>query len=167
MLSLVANPTVVGTLGGLSDALDVFVSGELAFVSDRQNGVWIVDVSDPTAPVVVRAFGDADVFASGDLAYVAGFGGLRIWDVSDPSNPVEVGSLDTPTGNVFVSGGLAYIAASGRGLRIVDVSVPSAPVEVGSLDTTAWRVFVSGGLAYVTARSLSEDSFLETKHATQ
>jgi hypothetical protein len=38
-----------------------------------------------------------DVYVSGNYAYVAdGYAGLRVIDVSNPSNPREVGYFDTP-----------------------------------------------------------------------
>ncbi|MFQ5879413.1 MAG: carboxypeptidase regulatory-like domain-containing protein [Dehalococcoidia bacterium] len=96
-----------------------------------------------------------DVFVSGGFAYVADFqSGLRIVDVSDPTDPVEVGLLDTPDTayGVFVSADLVFVADQDSGLRVVDLSTPSAPVEVG-LDTfgLAWDVFVSGDLAFLPA----------------
>jgi hypothetical protein len=90
---------------------------------------------------------------SGTHAYVADdTGGLRVFDVSVPSQPVEVSSVDTPSYayRVAVSGEYAYVAAR-TGLCIIDVSVPSAPEQVGFADTPgeAWGVAVSGDYAYV------------------
>ena len=168
----------------LDTARGVFVSGGLAFVAFTYSGLQIVDVSDPTAPVEVgslvsprvpvvsRAEDFLDtargVFVSGGLAFVAfTYSGLQIVDVSDPTAPVEVGSLVSPrvpvvsraedfldtARGVFVSGGLAFVAFTYSGLQIVDVSDPTAPVEVGSLDASdlTLDVFVSGDLAYVAA----------------
>ena len=58
------------------------------------------------------------------MAYVAAEGfGLRIVDLTDPSNLVEVGSLDTTATDVFVSGGRAYITAEQKGLVIADLNI--------------------------------------------
>jgi hypothetical protein len=79
--------------------------------------------------------------------------GLRIVNVSDPSNPVEIGFCSTPNIalGVAVSGSYAYVAAHSAGLRVIDVSDPSNPVEVGHCDTpgNALNVVVSGTYAYV------------------
>jgi len=88
----------------------------------------------------------------GGYAYVADGRGLRVVDISDPTNPAEVGFYDTPgyAYDVAVAGGYAYVA-DGRGLRVVDVSDPSNPTEVGFYDTpgSAADVAVAGGYAYV------------------
>lgn len=90
----------------------------------------------------------------GDYAYVAdGPAGLRIMDVSDPANPVEVGFYDTPeigAASVVVVGDYAYTTDGGK-LRIIDVSDPANPFEVGSCDTPQWamNVAVQEPYAYV------------------
>ncbi len=74
-------------------------------------------------------------------------------DVSDPSNPHEVGYYETPERayGVYVSGNYAYVAARDSGLRVIDVSEPSNPHEVGYYETPGWAedVYVSGDYAYV------------------
>jgi hypothetical protein len=65
------------------------------------------------------------VAVAGGYACVAdGGAGLRVVDVSDPSNPKEVGSYETPgyaTG-MAVAGDYAYVTDEGAGLHVVDVS---------------------------------------------
>jgi hypothetical protein len=90
----------------------------------------------------------------GDYAYVADYwSGLHIIDVSDPRNPQEVGSYDTPgsTRNLAVAGSYAYMADGSTGLRVIDVSDPQDPQEVGYYDTPgyAFGVAFAGGYAYV------------------
>jgi len=93
-----------------------------------------------------------DLFVSGDYLYVAaGDAGLRVIDVSDPSNPKEVGYCDTPgeAVGVYVSGSFAYVAAGDAGLRVIDVSDPSNPKEVGYYNASVREIHVSGSYAYV------------------
>jgi len=91
---------------------------------------------------------------AGPLALVAnGQDGLRIFDISDPSNPAELGNLDTP-GNarsITVSNGYAYIADEEGGLRKIDFSDPSNPVEVWAFDTpgVAYGIAAAGSYVYV------------------
>ena len=101
------------------------------------------------------------VFVSSGLAYVAsGDSGLSIVDISDPTAPVEVGTLGPPdvADDVFVSKGTALVVDWDEGLRIVDVSDPSAPVQLSAfaLNTrdyllTAWNAVLSDGVAYLAA----------------
>ena len=96
------------------------------------------------------------VSVSGRYAYVLGTD-LHVVDVTDPSNPVEVGSMDPcpspcmPTG-LFVSGRYAYtLDKELHELIVIDVSDPGNPVEAGSVVVGAGpeSVFVSGHYAYV------------------
>jgi len=100
-----------------------------------------------------------DVVIQGDYAYVAAQGALSIFDISNPSNPVQVGFYDTPgsaEGVAVVTMGIpeviyAFVADWYAGLRVIDVSDPTAPVKVGSASTSgyAYGVAVSGSYAYV------------------
>ena len=80
----------------------------------------------------------SDVEVAGPFAYLAdGLSGVRIFDVSDPTNAVVVGSYDTPgdARGVRVSGPLAYVADSEAGVQILDISVPANIALAGSYDT--------------------------------
>ena len=86
-------------------------------------------------------------------AYVADYTtGLKIIDISIPSNPVLVSSLDTngTAWSVSVAGEYAYIADGFKGLKIINVSTPSIPFLAGAIDTNqAHSVSVLGRYAYV------------------
>jgi hypothetical protein len=95
----------------------------------------------------------------GDLAYVANYyRGLQVIDVSDPTAPLEIGSLVITGGPrgyggsraVEVVGDLVYVAAGSAGLRVIDVSDPTAPMELGAANT-GWATSsaVVGSVAYV------------------
>jgi hypothetical protein len=77
-------------------------------------------------------------------------------DVSDPTNPHQVGYCYAPDWacGVYISGSLAYVAATrSQRLQVVDVSDPTNPYQVGACYTSGWAedVYVSGSLAYVAA----------------
>ena len=58
---------------------------------------------------------------SGSYAYVGNsHAGLWVYDVSDPSSPIEVGHTDTPSEahGVTVAGGYVYVAESSAGMEI-------------------------------------------------
>jgi len=99
-----------------------------------------------------------DVVVSGDYAYIAdSFNGLRVVDISDPSNPQEVGHFDpagsTAGNGVGFSAPYAYLA-DGLGLLILDVTDPSAPSEAGFYNSIGFavKVQISGSYAYVAGR---------------
>ena len=108
-----------------------------------------------------------DIAVSGSYAYVADGYYARIVDISDVSNPTEVGSYEVAdyAQGVFISGNYLYVADSNAGLLILDVTDKTNPTLVDSLDymkpgTQDWQnnyqnVIVSGNYAYVTAYNSS------------
>lgn len=76
------------------------------------------------------------VAAAGDYAYFANLGaGLRLFAVSDKTNPIEIGFDDSDAAtNVLVSGNYAYVRAGNASFRVVDISSANNPVAVGTFD---------------------------------
>jgi len=93
------------------------------------------------------------VVISGNYAYVAANeAGLLVVDISDPANPVVVGTYDTPgTANDVAIWGAYACVADGGSLRLIDISDPEVPVPAGSYAVAGQGVTVSGTLAYVAA----------------
>jgi hypothetical protein len=99
---------------------NVAVSGSHAYVIGGV-GLWVVDVSDPTAPEeagfydpLSTAYG---VAVTGSHACVADASiGLRVVDVADPTAPVEMGFYDTL--------GYAHVADREGGLVILSFLPP-------------------------------------------
>lgn len=147
------------------------------------NGLALVQVADPAAPVVmagssvdngyscaevdgafcmVTRYAGLHVLAAnldevanvpnagfamklkldGQTLYVADLsGGVRVYDLSDPWNPVFLTEIDTEpnTQDVAAAGDLLFAVNSsnvGNGLVIHDVSDPAAPAPVSIFDTT-------------------------------
>ena len=149
---------VIDQLGGLSRALTIDSDG-IAYLAVGPRVVALDVEADkivelgrsPVLPGIVVGLAVAD-----GLAFVAAEdnGGLRVFDVSDPTAIVEVGALDD-IGNargVDVSGGFAYVAVADAGLVVVDVTTPAEPRLVGSTGPMPWaaRVQAHGSIAIVT-----------------
>ncbi|MCC7173499.1 MAG: DUF1349 domain-containing protein [Planctomycetes bacterium] len=136
------------------------VVGNYAYVSAYQAGIRIVDVSNPSVPVVVGSF-DPPVLAepygvavSGNYAYVEDYyRGMRVVDISNPTSPFEVGSYQhySDGRGIAVAGNYAYLAADYQGLKIVNISSPASPSLVGSFTTSgrSHYITVSGNYAYL------------------
>jgi hypothetical protein len=98
------------------------------------------------------------VYVQGRYAYVVNYttSTLQIFDVSNPFNPLSVGSVSTgvssnPIG-VYVQGRYAYVVNNTSStLQIFDVSNPSSPSLVGSVSTGSnpRGVYVQGRYVYV------------------
>ena len=78
----------------------------------------------------------------GDIAYVAdGSEGLKIFDVSDPSAMVLLGSLDTGLAHdvlfedSLLSGKVVYVADGLSGMIVIDVNDSASPTQIGSYAT--------------------------------
>ncbi|MDX1477493.1 MAG: hypothetical protein R3301_07275, partial [Saprospiraceae bacterium] len=109
--------------------------------------------------------GPTNIWISGQYAYVTSFDedALTIVDVSDPANPLQIGTttggatlLDDPEG-LYVLGDYAYVGCYDK-IAVVDISDPTNPNVVGSLaddgSTTLMSVAdisVSGKYAYATS----------------
>jgi len=138
--------------------------GKVAYLSYWDAGLILLDISDPAHPALIGRGEEPPTFMSnegnahaavpargGDLVLVTDedftpvpWGFLRVFDTSDPANPVQVGAfaleaalteLDpavvSTAHNIFVHGDRAYVSWYEQGIRVVDFSNPRDPQEVG------------------------------------
>jgi len=157
----VSNPAMLSVLGKTSsswadEVLGITVRGNYVYVAAGNEGLRVVDVSDPHNPLEVGFYNTPgyawDVFVSGSFAYVAdGETGLQVIDVTTAYAPQFKGALDTPgtAMDVVISGSTAYVADEDQGLRVLDVSNPAAPTEVGFFKTASRAVGLAFSGAYV------------------
>lgn len=116
---------------------------------DKSGGLWVVDVSDPTAPeqiaLVETELPPISVVASGDLAAVATMsfsGPLLVFDISDPSNVTQVSEVEYSVGTIpaimELANSYVYIVDSG-GVSIFDLSTPEAAKKVAVYENPNWE----------------------------
>jgi hypothetical protein len=149
-ISIPATPlqSAVVPLGSLvpenGAARQLAVQGDYLYVAD-EFGLRIYDIASPPAIQWVGQIqldnGDnatVGVAVAGDYAYVAdASAGVRVIDISTPSNPFKVGTFLTTGFNsgVAVAGNLLYAGNSGAGVQSVDITDPSNPSEISSFQT--------------------------------
>lgn len=166
-------------------------AGTMAIVSYWDAGVILLDISDPTNPTMIgrtpypaRSAGDShSIWLAHDetIMLVAdetldtslgSWGFLRIFDIRNPAQPVQIGQYATPNSattrrdgtytihNPFVVGDRAFLSWYTDGIRVLDIGNPAAPREVAayvppaaidpyrSFTDTAqvWGVYVQGNL---------------------
>ncbi|MCX7677743.1 MAG: Ig-like domain-containing protein [Spirochaetes bacterium] len=100
---------------------------------------------------------DARAITSSDnYAYVADYSnGLRIFDISNPQNPNNIGNYKHSEGycyDVSVKDNYAYLAYGSGGLVIVDITNKSSPqykVKYKESSGTAYNVHIAENYAYV------------------
>ena len=108
---------------------------------DYDGGLHVVDVSDPSSPVLVGSvatIGDAHGVAVSDgYAYVADdWFYFNVVDISAPAAPMIVRTIRSPhrVFDVVIDEDIAYLADGLSGLQVVDISVPAQARLIGSHD---------------------------------
>jgi len=113
-------------------------------------------------------YGDSEY--DGEYLYITSSLGLRIFDVSNSSDPERIGFVATQGSplSITVAGDYAYLALGhGKsGLLVVDITDKTNPQEIGFYNVSAEYcvdVAVAGDYAYVTATDLDSNGkdFLE------
>lgn len=132
-------PAVVGQVA-LANAWNVVVHGNVAYVANGQFGLGVVDISDPSNPVVsteIALNGVAkDLVVAGERLYVAtGGAGVAALDIASPTNPILIEEVRTPGSALAVAydsvtDGL-FIADWTR-LRAYDASNPDELELIGT-----------------------------------
>ena len=164
-ISDLAHPQEIGFCGTPRYAEDylerVVVSGGYAYVAGSIRGLWVVDISDSTAPRVVglcdyEVSGSAlGVALSGDYLYVAASGGGMVVFSRPLHLPLRlVGQIGGVNNAVAVAGNRAYLGVGPR-LVVLDISDPASPLVLGQTEPfegVVEGIAVSGGYAYVTTR---------------
>ena len=144
----------------IEDLVRTSIGGNQHLVLSGGSKMWLINVQNPTTPSLVASVEVAPgttcegIATSGTYAYIAaGDAGFRIYDISTPSNPSFVTSIDSLEycESVVISGQYAYVAAGSRSF-IIDISNPSAPVYVGRMTGYGGYhqyVNVRSGYAYI------------------
>ena len=157
-------PNPVGSIepGAYYGFESVTFHGDYAYCAAGQGGLRAFDVTNPVLPILVGSYNvmdearDLDIFTNPDgdvFAVVAtAHSGLRIIDISDPTQLVEVCNYEAggiPA--VCCHAGFAYTAAYNGGMRIIDMSDPAHPSEVAYClaGGTGVGVVVRDEIAYV------------------
>ena len=161
-VTLPTQPQRVGTYVDPSGSsiLKLAVKGHYAYAIGWPLGLQVLDISDPSKPLLLGASTDIlspeSVTVSGDLLFVGdGTPGLSVFDLTEPINPLILGSIATRgvVEDISVTGHLAVLAEGGSGIEIIDLSDPAHLASIGGciLTGNANAVAVAGELAYVAA----------------
>lgn len=119
-------------------ANDVAVVGNEAYTADSY-GLTIYDISDPALPQKLGEILASDmgskISVSGNRAFViTSYGYLRIYDISDPMNPIYLSRIapenHEPFRDVIARGDTVYLTRDEE-LSIYDVADPLSPTYLG------------------------------------
>ncbi|MBA7623253.1 hypothetical protein ES703_30647 [subsurface metagenome] len=154
-------PSYAGECEANGDFYDIDISGNFVGISHGGDGFSLYDVSNPASPSQLGNYDTpygvfwrhgTSIVVSGDYVYLEG---LRIMDVSDPSNPFLAGVGGAgDASSIAISGRFAYCCGGWqRHFKIVDISSPTNPYQVASLGFPdgyqLFDVVVRGNYAYV------------------
>jgi PKD repeat protein len=127
------------------------IHGGMCFLSSG-NGTIALDVSQPSAPVLVGSNG-----VSGELAWLRGNtavasdgDSVEIFDFTDLGNPLEIGRYDGISGSLASDEQHVFVAAGGEGLLVLDLgpafasapNITSPPQNCRVLPATTTNFFV-------------------------
>lgn len=155
--------------------LAVFFQAPYAYVASADNGVHVVDATDPENPEFVTQFTfdpimrAGQVHAIGNLLVVTAAEGPQtaLMDISDPRDPQLITTFLTEDlsgvarENYFsnVQGGYSWYArkSSGGGLFAYDITDPENPVKAGEYHSlgNGGYIFVKDDLAFVGESSVA------------
>jgi hypothetical protein len=127
----------------ISEIVDMSVIDKRAYATTNDNRFLILDMSNIENPLILASYslGRPDqlgygVSVVGNYAYILVRDiGMRILDISDESNVIEVGVYrmeNTPVA-LTVKDHYAYMSQSGK-LEIVDISNPLFPIQISIYD---------------------------------
>lgn len=171
-LSIPRIPTQVGELNGI-DAHDLAIWEDTVCViggrTAASSGNWrvssvrtsfsLVNISNPHEPQLL--FTDSEFSEKhGEILFVEmseahAFvtlinNGLKIFDISSPTNPVEVAHLEFSGfwTDIEIRGGTAYVI-SDNSLHVLNIDDPTNPSSLGKVPVTGDTVDIQGRFAYV------------------
>jgi choice-of-anchor B domain-containing protein len=154
-----ASPTAPPFLGEWNqcNVHDLSVQGNVVYLACLRQGLWFVDVSDPTAPVTLDSFTyTQDTGGSPQTNYThnvwpSGDGSFAV--VTDEEKDQRVKFIEIPSfaspavvseyealpailaHNAFIRGDFTYISYYSEGVVVLESSDPSAVCELGYYDT--------------------------------
>jgi RNA polymerase subunit RPABC4/transcription elongation factor Spt4 len=144
----ISDPTIIIECGfvQISNSLDIFIDGKFAYIAGGEDGLIIVDISNPFKPDIAVTFETPDsakaVFVQDNMAYVGGdeFIETNVIEVTDDSDSKL---MDED----FIGG------YNEGGLCLIDVSNPHTPrrLEYYTTGNTEYgKIFVSNKYAFIT-----------------
>lgn len=156
-----AKPVILDVLDLNAEVYELTVASGYAWVAGGyEAGMAVVDFSTRSQLEVVTTFREDSTAAhsvavSGNLAVIADrYAGLRVVDVSDPTAPellATLEGLDRPI-SVDLYGSYAYVAEMYDGVAVIDLTDPAAPGLVTRIDaggSSYGEVYVASGRLFV------------------
>ena len=170
--------TQVGNLPSLSAfGFNMALNGSTAYVPDKDSGLKVVNISNPTAPSQLATFNDSGVFKSYEsvavtqnsmaacgypMGTITGFN--TVFDVSNPGFPAFAANPNAGGELVVARNGIAYVL-TGSSNAIFNVSTPTSPYLLKQFSHTAvpaMNMSLAGNILYIVGCSGADQPYLAT-----
>ena len=153
---------------GMTRDMEFARDKQAILVSSRQNGMYIVDISDPENMTVISHYDTLEastgIFVDGDYCFLGNrYFGIEIVDVSDKNNPQYVNSikLNSEYQDCFVLDGYLYVGVYAQKrvdiYDIHDLMYPKLKAQI-DVDGCAQGLYVRGDMLYVATGLNSNNS---------
>jgi hypothetical protein len=131
------------------DNWDVAADGAVAVLTANALGLRVIDLTDPTAPVIAKTMAGRfrEAAMDGSLAFVAqvipgnpSTTDIVVLDVGNPTAPVERGRLGlggVGVTDMTVVSGYLYVGLGDAGIKVVSFANPASPTVVASRSTAS------------------------------
>lgn len=123
------------------------ISENTLFVTLGMDGiVCSIDITNKSNPVMLDTLyipgGQCrDVVTQSDYAFAAHAGGLKIIDITNPSNLQIITSIGSGYNSIDINGSQIYLGKSSGGIDVFDITDPTNPLPLFSIpnsEGTAW-----------------------------
>ena len=128
------SPKLLGTLTNLGRPRQIVVRDGVAYITAREDGMFIVDVRDSAKPELLSHYNAIElatgIAASGNVAFVAcRTYGVELVDVTNPRKPLHLSTVRTGEAQSCVArDGILYVGVWGsKELVVCDVKNPRKP----------------------------------------
>jgi len=157
----ISNPMSMSVVASLviQNARQVVVVGNYAYVADFASDLVIVNIANPLAPFIARTHvvpgrPEGVALLGTRLVVFNDENEILFYDLSIPTYPLLVGTIQSPWGGGFSIAGddsIAYLASYQAGVTIYDITDLSTPQRIGSLAMPydAAAVALHAGAVYV------------------
>ena len=153
--------------------LGVFVDENIAYVTDLEQGLEIINVTNKANSTLVGKFDPhagepQNVYINGSYAFLANsFDGIRTINISDPTRPLNVSHYleketvikpwvhevyTSASRDIFIDGSLGYVADGEYGVKVLnltDLFNPTKIAEYNDKKGITRGIIVNGSYAYV------------------
>lgn len=146
-------PTINGGIFGIAK------DNNMLYLAAGTAGFFSVDVSNVSFPVVLDSivipWGQSrDVAVHSGYAFVAHYDGLKVVDISNPSNLNVVASIGSGYNSIDIdiANDRVFLGKTGGGVDVIDVSTPNQPSPLFAIPNssgTTWDIKYRNGFLYL------------------